>query len=153
MLWAGHACLALGLDPAHHSLTQRSPSLEQCPSSTAVPWQPAHTSCTSVWDSSPPVPAWEYWWDQPPEPGWSPAVELAGIPCLGVSFQCGSDALVMLTCTRPGPQFFCCHWCHIYTHPHQFCEAEPPLSLTQALSRAPEGLSCLTNLCLIWGSH
>lgn len=40
-----------------------------------------------------------------PEPGWSPPMKLAGIACLGVSFQCGSDALVMLACTRAGPQF------------------------------------------------
>lgn len=73
------------------------------PSSTAVL---SHTSSTSVLDNT------------LPEPGWSPPMKVEGISCLGVSFQCGSDALVMLACTRAGPQFVCCHWCHIYTHPH-----------------------------------
>lgn len=125
----GHACLPLGLDPAHHSLIQRSHSPEQCSSSTAVLWQPAHTSSTSVSDNTPPAPAWEYWGTSQSQDGAHP-MKLAGIACLGVSFQCGSDALVMLACTRAGPQFVCCHWCHIYTHPHQFCEAGPPLPAT-----------------------
>lgn len=110
----GHACLPLGLEPAHHSLIQRSHNPEQCSSSTAVL---SHTSSTSVLDNT------------LPEPGWSPPMKVAGIPCLGVSFQCGSDALAMLACTRAGPQFVCYHWCHMYTSP-QFCEAGPPLPAT-----------------------
>lgn len=52
-------------------LVQRSHGLERCSSSTAVPWQPAHTCNVLVSNNNPPTLAWEYWWDWP-ELGWRP---------------------------------------------------------------------------------